>query len=212
VCGARITLTGGLVAIGLAVALVLSQSPQIVVGASSRARLLQTLGKVQHGARICQSGETVPPGSTSVRLELGSSAGPRVAATVRQGDDVLTRGVSAKGWIGAAVTVPLRPLSRTVQNATLCVAFKNANERVSFLGVLGQRPAARMNDGRALPGHITTEYLRASSSSWWSLLLPVARRMGLGRAWAGSWVAVLSTTLMAGVLVLVCWLLVSEPR
>jgi len=43
------------------------------------------------------------------------------------------------------------------------------------------------------------EYLRPGESSWWSLATSVARRMGLGRAETGTWVALLAILLMVAV-------------
>ncbi len=63
-----------------------------------------------------------------------------------------------------------------------------------------------------LPGRIAVEYVRAGSSSWWSLVPSVARRMGLGRAWAGTWVAAMVALLMVTGIVLASWLTLREAR
>jgi hypothetical protein len=55
---------------------------------------------------------------------------------------------------------------------------------------------------KALPGRLGIEYLAPSHGSWWSRLLSVARHFGLGRAYSGTWIALLVAALMAAVVVL----------
>jgi hypothetical protein len=72
--------------------------------------------------------------------------------------------------------------------------------------------AARGGEGEPLPGRIKIEYLRADHSSWWSAAQAVARRMGLGRAPTGTWIALLLTGLMGVVVVTASWLTLKELR
>jgi hypothetical protein len=58
---------------------------------------------------------------------------------------------------------------------------------------------------------LTIEYLRRGSSSWWSLALAVARRMGLGRAWAGTWIVLLVAIMMGSAIAIASWLTTREP-
>jgi hypothetical protein len=164
----------------------------------------------------------------------GAAAAVRAAGTAGAVGPIVARGQSAPGWLAKVVTVPLAPLDRAVRDVTVCFAFRGANERISFLGApSARRVAASYSAGRpvgspaggaagglpgspggvrALPGRIAIEYLRAGSRSWWSLASSTARRMGLGRAWAGTWVAIAVACLMASAIAAGAWLIVRESR
>lgn len=208
----RVALAGGLLALALAVAIVLSGSPAVTIRTNGIEPLGTALAAVPGGGSGCQGGEVLPAGSSAIRLSLEATAGPRVRVAVLSGGRTIARGQSAAGWLGDVVTVPLAPLARTVRDVTVCFAFSGAHERVELLGVPGSRGAAASSDGRALPGRMSIEYVRSGSSSWWSLASSVARRMGLGRAWAGTWVVLLVAILMASAVALGSWLTVRESR
>jgi hypothetical protein len=211
--GARIALAGGLVLTVVAAAIVLSGAPQVLAGSNGvDAVIYPPLTSVAGSASACQGNETVPAGWSAIRLSLEASAGPRVAVAVHTGTTVVAHGESAPGWLGRVVTVPVEPTERTVHHATVCFSFTGANERVSLLGVHTPRPSAAKHGARARPGRIAIEYLHAGSSSWWSLAPAVARRLGLGRAWAGTWVAVIVAALMAAAIALASWLILREAR
>jgi len=204
--GARAALTAGLALVAIAVAIVMSQSPETLTRTNAIHPLNVRLTSVPGGGGVCQGNELLPARTTAIGVSLNASGGPSVTATVLSGKTLLTRGKSASGWIGRLVTIPVAPLSHAVQHATVCFAFSGAHERVSFLGVRGPAPDAAGSETGAVPGRLTIEYMRRGSSSWWSLALAVARRMGLGRAWAGTWVAVLVASLMASAIALATWL------
>ncbi len=211
--GARVALAGGLALTTIAAAIVLSGSPQVLTGSDAvDAAIYPPLASVSGGGSGCQAGETVPAGSSAIRLSLEASAGPRVAVAVHSGTTVIARGESAPGWLGRVVTVPVESIDRTVHRATVCFSFTGANERVSLLGVRTSPQNAARSGARALPGRIAIEYLRAGSSSWWSLAPSVARRLGLGRAWAGTWVALMVAALMATGIALASWVALREAR
>jgi hypothetical protein len=210
--GARVPLAAGLIVLAVAVAVVLSGSPQVVAGSNAIDPLRSSLGSTPGAASGCQADETLPAGSTGARLSLEASSGPRVAVSIRSGGILVAHGVSAPGWVGEVVTIPLAPLSRPVRHATVCFAFSGADERVSFLGARSSTRTAADTSASALPGRISIEYTRPGSSSWWSLAHSVTRRMGLGRAWPGAWVAVLVALLMATGVVLASWLTIRVSR
>jgi len=121
--------------------------------------------------------------------------------------------VRGSGWTGGTVTVPVRPVvGRAVHNVTICFKLGPTREIVTIEGQLTKPAVAARGEGAALPGRMRIEYVRAGHSSWWSLALPTARRLGLGRAWAGSWVALLLATLMGAVVALCSWVLLRELR
>ncbi len=57
-----------------------------------------------------------------------------------------------------------------------------------------------------MSAYLRIEYLRPGPGSWWSLASAVARRMGLGRAPSGTWVALLPLALMSVAVALAAWL------
>jgi len=208
----RVALAAGLGLLAITVAIVTSGSPRVLAGTNAVHPVNVPLAAVPGSGSACQAGETLPAGSTVIGVSLEASAGPWVAVTVSAGGVLIARGVSEAGWIGKVVTIPVAPVDHVVHNVTVCVAFTGAQERVTFLGVRAPaRSAARSGSG-ALPGRMTIEYLRPGSSSWWSLVLSVARRMGLGRAWAGGWVAVLVASVMAACVAVASWLTIRESR
>ncbi len=202
----------GLALTVLAVAVVLSHSPQVLAGTNAIEPRPISLAAVPGAGSACQADETLPADTSAIRLSLEASSGPRIVVTVVLGKTVITRGEGTPGWIGEVVTIPVRPLDHATHRADVCFAFAGADERVSFLGApTPGRSAARTATG-VLPGRLAIEYLRPGSSSWWSLALSIARRMGLGRAWAGTWVVLLVAALMATNVALASWLTIRAPR
>jgi hypothetical protein len=207
----RVALAAGLALLAVAVAVVMLQSPLVLAGTNAIRPVNITLGSVPGSGRACQSGETLPAATTVIAVSLETTSGPRVAVTASSGGHVITHGESASGWIGKVVAIPVEPLRRTARDVTICVTFSGANELVLFLGVRRATPNPARTSAGVLPGRMSIEYLRPGSSSWWSLARSVARRMGLGRAWAGTWVVLLVATLMAASLALASWLTVRRP-
>jgi hypothetical protein len=209
---ARIALAAGLALTAVAVAIILSHSPEVLTGTNGIAPHLTRLTSVPGGGNACQTNETLAADSSAIRLSLETSAGPRVAVTVLSGKTVITHGDGVPGWLGDVVTIPIKPLDHAVHDTTVCFAFTGAHERVSFLGVRTPTRIAATSRAGTLPGRIGVEYLRPGSSSWWSLARSTSRRMGLGRAWAGTWIVLLVTTLMATGVALASWLMIRAPR
>ena len=211
--GTRVGLAVGLALTAIAVVIVLSGSPPVLAGTNGVIPVpYPPLTSVPGGGGGCQADETVPAGTSAVRLSLEASAGPRVSVAVLSGGRVIARGASVQGWLGRGVPVPITPLERTVHHATVCFSFAGAEERVSLLGVRTAPRSAVRSGPRVLPGRIAIEYVRAGSASWWSLAPSVARRMGLGRAWAGTWVAAMVALVMATGIVLASWLMLRAAR
>jgi len=206
----RVALAGGLALLAAAIAVVMLQSPLVLAGTNVVRPVNVTLGSVPGAGSACQTGETLPAGTTVIAVSLETTAGPRVAVTALSGGSVIAHGESASGWIGKVVSIPVAPLKRTVRNVTICVSFAGANELMLFLGVRRPTRNPARSDVGVLPGRLSIEYLRPGSSSWWSLALSVARRMGLGRALAGTWIVLLVAALMATSIVIASWLTLRE--
>ncbi len=204
-----IALAAGLGLIALAVGFALSRSPLTLAGSAAPGE--RTLSSTVQPAAACQTGETLPRGTSAVRLGLETVIGPRVTLRVLSGSRVLASGVRAPGWSGASVTIPVQPVPRTVTAVRVCFGLTLMNGSVSLRGS-ASRPgvAARSEAGDPLPGRVSIEYLRAGHASWLSMAASVARRLGLGRAAPGSWNALLVMLLVAGCLALSSWLVLKE--
>jgi hypothetical protein len=203
-------LLAGLALTALALGVTLSGAPSTVAGTNSVA-LSARLGQTK-GAVICQPAELLPADTSAVRLSLEATVGPRVTVLVFAGKRLLTSGTRGSGWTAASVTVPVQPLNHAATGSTrLCFEVEHTRLAVGMLGAPAkQATSARLLGGRLLHGRIAVEYLRAGRASWWSLALSVARRMGLGRATAGTWITLVVLALMLGLTLLVSWLTIRE--
>jgi hypothetical protein len=206
----RVALGVGLVLIVVAFVVTLAHTPLTV--ARSGVATEHTLVSTGKPAAACQGGETLPRGTTALRVSLTSALGPRVAVRVLSGSHVIARGTTQPGWSDASVTVPVRALSRTVAPVKVCFAMTLMNGKVAMRGTpTGSAQAARSTEG-PLPGRMGIEYLRPGASSWWSQATTVAHRLGLGRAASGTWNALLVIMLAASFITLSSWLVVKELR
>ncbi len=205
-------LCAGLVLTAVAVGVTLTRSPPIVV-ASNHVLLKTTIAKTEQSAQACQTEVVLPSGITGVRLSLFASYGPRIAVKILSGERVLTNGQRGAGWNGRIPTVPLSPVRRSVSDVQFCFTLGSTDGLVNIDG--SETPAAVAavgGGGQRLSGRMRVEYLKPDPRSWWSLATPVARRLGLGRWPAGTWIALLAVGLMAAVVVAVSWLTVRELR
>ncbi len=199
----RLALAAGLALLATAIAVRLSRPPLTVLATNSVAA--ERPIKISKGNEsLCQSNETLPGGVSAIRLAVSVNIGPKVTVTVMSGSQVITKGAQAAGWTGEDVTVPIAPVPSTVAGASVCLAIGPTVEPIGLLGQKSQRPAV---EG---PGKIRVEYLRPGSQSWWSMAMPMARRMGLGRSPSGTWVAFIPLVLMAAAVGLAAWLLLGE--
>jgi 4-amino-4-deoxy-L-arabinose transferase-like glycosyltransferase len=204
-CGVRVALAIGLALTIIALVLVLSGAP-VAVAPRDTGLVEAELASTRHGSGLCQSGETVPVGTVAIRLSLKALIGPRVEVHVFAGGSVLTSGERGGGWTAATVTVPVRRVAHTAAHAKVCVAFAVEDETVVMAGTPTPRSrAAVAGGGQVLPGRLNIEYLLPGHKSWWSLAFSIARHMGLGRAWAGTWVVLFVLGMMVVVLALTGW-------
>jgi hypothetical protein len=208
-----VALAAGLLAIAIATVLVLAHAPLVVV----RENLPLThkaLVTTRLAASACQTEEVLPRETAAIRLGLTTDLGPQTSVEVfTSAHRELTRGSYPQGWDGASVTIPVKPLARTYAPVEVCFALATPNGPVEMLGVRTKsRKLAAIGGGSRLPGRMHLEYLRQSRSSWWSMASAVARRLGLGRAAAGTWNALLVLVLAATLVVLSSWLVLRELR
>jgi hypothetical protein len=194
---ARIALAAGATLILLALLLTLSGRPSRVASSNGES-IASELAITNRAAGGCQAGETIPRGTSAIRIALGAFTGPRTKLAVYSGHRLVIRGERGSGWTGAAVTIPIKPLSRSYANARVC--FHVALDGDEYIKMFGQptnaKVAAHGFEGAPLAGRVRIEYLRPGERSWWSLAATVARNMGFGNFGGGDWNAAFAIALM----------------
>jgi hypothetical protein len=176
----------------------LTRSPPRVVRATVTER--DELAFAVTGAAACQSNEVLPGDVSAIRLGLDATFGSRLRVRVYSGSRVIAEGSRAADWTGGTVTVPVKPVDRTVFPVKLCFDVGPNSEAIRIIGFhTPAREAAVSPQGETLSGRIGVEYLAAGRGSWWSRALSVARHIGIGHAISGTWVALLIAGLMVAV-------------
>ena len=209
---ARVTLALalGLATLAIALVVVLSGSP-LVLARANPVPADEPVYKAAGGSGACQSGETVPAGVSAIRLIFVAVVGPRLSLTVSSPAGAVTAGSVGSGWTAGAVTVPVKPMSHPVASARICFRLGSSAEGVEVGGsAAGPAVAARTLSGKVLPGRFTVEYMHRARDSWWSSGETVARRLGLGHAPSGTWLAVLLLVAMGSVVTGASWLVLRE--
>ncbi|HYM54206.1 MAG TPA: hypothetical protein VES97_02505 [Solirubrobacteraceae bacterium] len=206
----EVTLAAGIALLVAVGALVLTRSPPRVVRVASpaSAELVSTTGE----ATVCQENEVLPAHVSGIRLSLVVAYGSNVHVIAYSGRRVLTEGRRGPDWTSNSVTVPVKRVSHTTSHVTLCFAigpnsepviiagiYTPPRESAVLLGTATPTAQAAASGGRPLNGRVGVEYLAAGQGSWWSRALSVARHVGIGRAFSGTWIALLIAALMAAV-------------
>jgi hypothetical protein len=196
----KIALGAGFTLIAVAILLTLSQSPMSVAATNKLAgHTEEGIASTTTSATYCQGRETLPRGSSAIRIWLDAATGPRVSVAVYSAAHKITSGTRGSDWIGGSVTIPVRPLARNVSPVTVCVSFQLRDETIIVQGNPTPANIAARDGQRALGGRIWIEYLRAGSHSWASLIPQIIRHMGFGRATSGTWIVYVALLLLAGV-------------
>jgi hypothetical protein len=197
----RIAFVVGLLLLVVAICVTLTRAQPTVAGTDSTA--LQTfVAETSNGAGLCQQDETVPQGTTALRLSLYTIFGPWVAVRVYAGGHTIASGVRGAGWTGEGPTVRVSRVRRTVSNVKVCITFGRPLGQIKVDGsVTSPGHPMESADGQQLAGRMRIEYLEPGSHSWWSSASVVASRMGFGRWPAGTWIVFLAIALMVAVLV-----------
>jgi hypothetical protein len=219
----RIALASCLALAAAALAVTLTHAPPRV--ARSDGPEPKALLNVAHADfAACQPDEVLPAGTTAIRLPVVAFIGANVKVAVYQGARAITGGERGPDWTGSSVTVPVEPLAGTSSGVVVCFAVAPNSERVLIVGnpaptaqtaveLVGDRPTLPRSTGEVvarLSGRLPLTYLTPGSGSWWSRLLTVARHVGLGRAFDGTWIAVLIAAVMLAVAVLATRLALRE--
>ena len=205
----RIVLGCGLLVGVAAIAVTLSRAPLVVARVNTPAH--EFLGTTTQPLSACQPNETLPRGTTAIRLRVEAFVGPRVTVEMLAHGHVIVRGQRGPGWTAGNVTLAVKPLARTMTGVELCFkAYVNGEESTDLIGERTTGPLAARGRYAPLPGRVRVEYLRPSRSSWLSRIPAVARRMGLGRAWPGTWSALLVVALMISAVLISARLVLRE--
>jgi hypothetical protein len=208
----KIALAAGLTLLAIGIGLTLLHSPMSVAHANGVPLEEDEIATTNKSATYCQAHELLPGGTSAIRISLNAFTGPRVRLVVTSGGQSITGGERGSGWTSRVVTVPVKPLPRTVSGVTVCVSFRLRDETISVFGRTTPRATAAHDGRQTLRGRIWIEYLRPGERSWASLVPSIARRMGLGRAAAGTWIVLLALALLAAVAVLASSLVLEELR
>lgn len=205
-----IVLAAGLVLIAAIVGLTLARSPPTLAGTNG-IPAEHPVGAAEQAIGACQAGETLPAGTTAIRLSLIAIIGPRVSVRVVSGPKLLTHGTTRPGWTTSEVTVPVAPLTHSVSHVKVCVGLSDLNGEVDVHGKpTGPAVAAVSATGQHLTGRFRVEYVRAGHTSWLSLLTSIARHMSLGRGGGGTWIVFFILALALTVVTLTSWAIVRE--
>jgi hypothetical protein len=207
----KIAIALGLALLAISIGLTLTRSPPLLAGTNS-ILVATKVASTTRSASACQANEVLPANTSAIRLSLEATLGPRVTVKASSGRQVVTYGERPAGWTGLGVTVPVKRVPQSTSGVKICFAFGVENERVSIFGQTTSAKVAATGGEEVLPGRMRIEYLRSGHSSWWSLASSVSRRIGLGRAWAGTWIVLLLLTLMVTVATLTSWLVLQELR
>jgi hypothetical protein len=205
----RITLAVGIALVLAVGAFVLTRSPPRVLaanGPSAAGPMYASGGDLQ----VCQRDETLPAGATAIRLSMWAFLGWKINVKIYEGAHVIAEGRRGPDWTGTSVTVPVKPLDKTVSNVTLCFTTGPNSEPELLLGSPTTQaraasllepgvPAPRARVEGHLPGRIGAEYLASGGGSWWSRIPRVIQRIGFGRSFSGDWIAYLLIALMLAV-------------
>jgi hypothetical protein len=210
---AQIALAASLTLLLIAVGLTLLHSPSSVAATNKLTNQpQQTLATSRASTSYCQSDETLPQGTSAIRMSLSASIGPHLSVRVSSDGHTVTGGQQGSGWTGWVVTVPVKPIARAVSGTTVCVTFRARNETVVLLGRSSHVATGLSAGGRGLPGRMAIEYLRPGDRSWGSLASTIARNIGFGRAASGSWIVFFAIALMVGVAALTSRFVLLELR
>lgn len=206
-----ITLALGLGVIAVALVVVVLQSPDEVISSNSTV-VTEELGLFREHTVVCQAEERLPAAAVAARVSLGAVAhpGPAVFVSFSQHGHIVATGHRGGGWLGDSLALPLTPRVAALADTTICLTRGPATLPVELAGGAAASARAATVNGKALPGRLRVEYLRHGQRSWLSLAEHVARRLGLGRSPAGTWIVLPLLAMMAAAIALGVWLLMRE--
>ncbi len=206
----RIAIAAGLALTLVAVSVSLARSPLVRVGTDGTP-LPTEIGASSTPTTVCQGEETVPAGTTAIRVSLLSLLGPKIKLIASSGGQTVTSGEIGYGWTGAVVTIPVRRVIGTHPHTKICTSLAKRQQLVNLRGANTKFSPAVTEGKQVLAGRMRFEYLRPDSKSWLSLALPTARRIGL-TVGGGSAIVVIPFMLLLSMVGLTSWLLTRDLR
>jgi len=206
----RIAVAIGLALVAAAVGVSLARSPLVLAG-SDGTPLPTEIGATSVPATICQGEETVPAGTSVMRVSLLSLLGPRIKLVARAGGQVVTTGEIGYGWTGSVVMIPVRRVVGAHPHTTICVTLAKRQQLVNMRGANTKFAPAVTEGSQVLPGRMRFDYLRKDDRTWLSLALPTARRIGLAIG-GGAGIVAIPLALLLSIASLSSWLLVRDLR
>jgi hypothetical protein len=199
----RIAIAVCLTVTAICVGVALTRTPLVVAG-SDGTPTSGEIGAVAAPTTICQPAERIPQGTTAIRVSLLSLLGPRLKLRASAGGVPVTSGELGYGWTGMAATIPIARVARSHAHTTICVTLAKRRQLVNLRGVNTKLAPAVGEGGQILPGRMRFDYLRPDTSSWLSLALPTARRIGLTIGGGGG-IVLIPFLLMLTCVVLMSW-------
>lgn len=206
----RITIAIGLALTVVAAGVALARSPLVRIG-SDGTPLPTEVGATAVPATVCQGEETVPAGTTAIRVSMLSLMGPRVKLVAHSQGQVVTSGELGYGWTGSIVSIPVKRVVGTHPHTTICVSLAKRRQLVNLRGADTKISPAVIEGSHVLTGRMRFDYMQPDSKSWFSLALPTARRIGLNIG-GGAGIVVIPLLLLLSVATLASWLLVRDLR
>jgi hypothetical protein len=183
----------------------------LVVASTDGTPLPSEIGATSVPTTICQPEETIPAGTTAIRVSLLSLLGPRLTLVARAGSQTVTTGELGYGWTGAVIAIPVAHVERTYRHATICIAMAKRQQLVNLRGFNTQFAPAVTEGHQVLPGRMRFEYLRPDKSTWLGLALPTARLIGL-TVGGGGGIVFIPFLLLSAVAILATRLLMRNLR
>ncbi|HEY2766866.1 MAG TPA: hypothetical protein VGI76_01340 [Solirubrobacteraceae bacterium] len=205
----KIVLAGGLALVAVAALATLLHAPA-TVAATNGVQPSAMLVSAQSDAEACQTHETIPAGTTAVRLQIVATTGPRVAVEIQHAGHTITHGAQSAAWFGGTVTVPVDAVNHAVANATTCFQLRDLSGLVQAFGTPTRSAVAARANGKPLPGRVSITYLRPGRRSWLSLADGVIWHMELGHAIAGSLIVIMIAVLAATAIAIGAWTVTRE--
>ena len=206
----RITIAIGLALTAIAVSVGLARSPLVRAGTDGTP-LPTEIGATYVPTTVCQGAETVPAGTTAIRVSMLSLMGPRLKLLARSQGQVVTSGELGYGWTGSIVSIPVRRVVGTHPHTKICVSLAKRRQLVNLRGATTKFSPAVTEGKQVLPGRMRFDYMHPDNKSWLALALPTARRIGLNVG-GGAGIVVLPLLLLLSAAALTSWLLVRDLR
>lgn len=180
----------GLLALSSILALILLLLPAQRVAATNNAAVVDFTLKnhTPQQGEVCVVGQYVPSTTSGVRMVLGTyGAEGVVRVRILDGERVVSRGESAVSASKERVTVPVRPLERTLHNGRLCIASDTK------LAIAGHPDGGKPNGelyvgGKNIGSTIHVDYMHKGRQSLAQMLPTVFARASLwAPGWVGGW-------------------------